>query len=85
MIALGLAMKAKLEEPDPGILGQAVIAISETFPTDDPMRLAIKGFSDRFPLARRNPAMLRQAGEDLFGAVMRASWPAPSARADLEG
>ena len=85
MIAMGLAMKAKLEEPDQIMLGQAVIAISETFPMDDSMRLAIKRFSDLFPLARRNPVMLRNAGEDLLGAVMRASWPAPSARADIEG
>lgn len=84
-VALGLAMKAKLGEPDPAILGQAVIAVSETFAMDDPMRLAVSNFADTFPLARRNPSILQKAGEQLFVAVMRACWPMPSGRADLDG
>lgn len=85
MIALGLAMKAKLGEPDPGTLATAVVSVTESFALDDPMRRAIKSFSDTFPLARRNPAILQRAGEDLFRAVIRASWPIPSSRVDIEG
>ena len=85
MIALGLAMKSKLGEPDPEVLGHTVIAVGETFAVDDPMQIAVKHFADTFPLARRNPSILQKAGEQLFMAVIRACWPMPTGRADIEG
>lgn len=84
-ITLGLAMQAKLEVPDEKTLGLAVIAVGETFPLEDPLRLAVKDFAEHFPTARRTPKLLRQAGDVLFEAVMRASWPTPSRRADIGG
>lgn len=84
-MALELALKAKLGEPDAPMLPRVVIAVSEAFDLDDPMRHAAKQFADRFPLARRNPPMLRDAGDDLFRAVKRASWPDLAARLDIEG
>lgn len=85
MIALALAMKSKLGEPDPEVLGHAVIAAGETFANDDPMHIAVKQFAETFPLARRNPSILQKAGEQLFTAVIRACWPMPTGRADIEG
>lgn len=84
-IALGLAMRAKLAEPDPETLGLAILAVGETFPEGDPLRAALNEFAELFPLARRNPGMLRRAGDALFMAVMRASWPNMPQRADIEG
>lgn len=85
LIALGLALKAKLGEADQMTLGHACIAVGETFPADDPMHVAMKDFAVRWPAARRDPDALMGIGEQLFQAVIRASWPMPSVRADLEG
>lgn len=82
---LGLAMQAKLGTPNVTVLRLAVIAVDKSFGPDDPLRLALHDFADRFPCARRDPSALQQAGDVLFDAVRRATWPAPAARADIEG
>lgn len=84
-ITLGLAMRAKLQEPDPKTLGLAVIAVGETFPKTDPLHAELRRFAELFPFARRNPTTLKKAGDALFDAVMRASWPQVSQRADIDG
>lgn len=85
MVALALAMKAKLGEADEMILGHACIAVGETFAAEDPMHVAMKEFAAQWSWARPCATSMRLIGEDLFQAVVRASWPMPSARADIEG
>lgn len=82
---LGLAMQAKLGTPNATVLRLAVIAVDNSFGPDDPLRIALHDFADRFPCARRDPSALQEAGDVLFDAVRRATWPAPAARADIEG
>ncbi|MBW7057294.1 hypothetical protein KY389_11420 [Paracoccus bogoriensis] len=85
MIALGLAMRAKLGEPDPEALALAVIAVGDSFDQADPLAVEVRHFADLFPLSRRNPELLTKAGESLFRAVERSCWPQPVARVDIEG
>lgn len=84
-ITLGLAMRAKLATPDVTALRLAVIAVNKSFEPDDPLRISLHAFADRFPQIHRNPPALQQAGDALFDAVRRATWPAPGPRSDIEG
>ena len=84
-ITLGVAMRAKLAMPDVTSLRLAVIAVNKSFGVEDPLRVALTDFADRFPCAKRDPSALQQAGDVLFDAVRRATWPAPVSRADIEG
>ncbi|WP_411838687.1 hypothetical protein [Paracoccus sp. ME4] len=80
-----LAMRAKLATPDATALRLAVIAVDKSFGPEEPLRIALHDFADRFPCARRDPSALRQAGDVLFDAVRRATWPASDPRADIGG
>lgn len=84
-VTLGLALQAKLEAPSMTALRLAVIAGDREFAAGDPLRVALHDFADRFPAILRDPQALRAAGEVLFSAVRRASWPQPALRADIEG
>lgn len=85
LITLGLALRAKLGEPDPETLARAVVTIDESFDHDDPLAVELRRFAEMFPLARRNPELLKAAGDALFRAVERSCWPARDPRADIEG
>ncbi|MFN3275465.1 MAG: hypothetical protein ACK41U_12395 [Paracoccus sp. (in: a-proteobacteria)] len=82
---LGLAMRAKLATPDVTALRLAVIAVDKSFEAGDPLRVSLHEFADQFPRVRRDPPALQQAGDVLFDAVRRATWPASGVRADIEG
>lgn len=82
--ALGLAMQAKLGTPNLNALRLAVTAVDREFPPDDPLRIALSEFADRFSCTRCDPSDVQAAGEKLFDAVRRATWPVCS-RTDLEG
>lgn len=84
-MALELALTAKLGEQDAAMLGRVVIAAGEAFDLGHPFQSAIKSFSSQYPDVRRDPAMLRVAGEDLLQEIKRASWPDLAARLDIEG
>lgn len=81
---LAVAMQAKLGMPEPGALRLTVIAVDREFPPDDPLRVALHEFADRMSCIRLDPSELQAAGEKLFDAVRRATWPV-CGRADLEG
>ncbi|MBO9457313.1 hypothetical protein J7376_19655 [Paracoccus sp. R12_1] len=85
MIALGLAMKSSLGEADAETLSLAVIAVKETLPKDDPLYVGLDDFADLFPRSRRDPTLLKTAGQRLWRAVERSTWPMPAERADVEG
>lgn len=85
MIALGLALRAKLGEPDQETLARAVVAIGDSFDHADPLAVEMRRFAEMFPRARRDPAVLTAAGEALFRAIERSCWPARDPRADIEG
>lgn len=85
LFALDVALQAKQAALRATWLRLAVIAVDKSFGPDDPLRIALHDFADRFPCARRDPSVLQEAGDVLFDAVRRATWPAPVARADIEG
>lgn len=85
LITLCLALQAKQGEADAVGLGQAVVAVIENFGAADPLAQELRSFAARFPTIRRDPELLSAAGEQLFRAVERSSWPSCAARADIEG
>jgi hypothetical protein len=81
--ALGLAMQAKLGTPHLNALRLTVVAVDREFPPDDPLRVALHELADRMQGTRLDQSEMQAAGEKLFDAVRRATWPVCS-RADLE-
>lgn len=85
MIALGLALRLKLGISDGHTLGLAVIAAEEALDPGDPVREEVGAIAGEWPVLQRSVPELLEAGERLFRAVLRSSWPAPSSRADIGG
>lgn len=85
LVALMLAMKACLAEADAETLARAGIAVGDAFPHDDPLAIELGRFADMFQRARRDEKLLRSAGQQLWRAVERSTWPTPADRADIEG
>jgi len=85
LIVMGLALRAKLGEPDAETLAMARIAIASSFPSDDPLSVEVARFAELFPYSRYNTDALITAGDSLFRAVERSCWPSLPHRADLGG
>lgn len=85
MITLSLAMRAKLGQADPEDLDRAQAMITEAFGTDAPIAHDLSAFGGEMRQCKHLPKELAIAGEDLFQAVVRATWPSPPQRADFGG
>ncbi|RMC33417.1 hypothetical protein [Paracoccus siganidrum] len=84
-LCLDVAMQACLGHVDERRLTWAQRAVLAGLPEGDPLRSDLDRFARSFPDIRRDPELLMSAGDELWDAVKRSTWPRPSARADLEG
>lgn len=87
MIALGLALRARLGEADDDAMRWATVAVLETFEPGDPLVLAVRAMGRDWTVLRLpdNAPLLQDAGERLWRAIIRSSWPGPSPRPDIGG
>lgn len=82
---LDLAMQACLGAVEPKRMIWVRFAVEKGLAAEDPLRIAFDEFNLCFPSIRRDQEQLIQAGDHLWNAVKRSTWPVPSARVDIEG
>lgn len=85
LVILALALRAMQGVASAWDLDQAQAVASAPFAPGDPLPLELARFAALFPSIRRNPDLLKAAGDQLFRAVERSTWPRPQGRRDLEG
>lgn len=85
LIAMAVALRARIGEFDQTNAGLALTAVIETHGESHPLARALADFLSRAAILRRNPDLLDSAGAELLLAIRRDSWPEPRARADIDG
>lgn len=85
MIAMGLAMRMKMENADSALLGQAVIATQEALGPGDGLARRVAMIAHRWRELRADAAALSDAGETLMREVMASCRPPLPFRADIDG